>query len=257
MAYAPSALLVSGSVADGIKGLSSSATDIDIINPLSIIVFVAFVIHYITLFFDIDWAAILNFVYQVFINSVQSIRNVLTVQTARATYNHFVHLFATSLTSPTNLLTALSRSIQTPYTLLHWLLRTPSKHTTQRITADTIVLPSGTMYAKIRGLPRDVSAPEVRRYLETVLFEQYSMQVRVELRAKRNANGPQLINDEGSEIDTSGPGLWKGTCVRAAPAGAAASGGEEVNMGASEEGIPSGVPAPLGRRPRRSLSKRA
>ncbi|KAF3031136.1 hypothetical protein E8E11_000725 [Didymella keratinophila] len=204
----PSAALEHGTfgVAGGVKPFTSAAGDTNIPQSLVLTCFAAFVVYNLAFIFDIDLLAIINFgttVYHTIIKWIGIIRQKgprATVLAIASSFGNWVkdtyrsHMYAHAF-----------------HTGLEHMTSNPSEHLGRTIFVDTIIVPGAGSLALIRGLPSDVSAPELRQYLESILFVQYR-------------NGGQDINrvviqsesddTEDAPIDTSCPGLWNGTCVR-------------------------------------------
>ncbi|KAH6625639.1 hypothetical protein C7974DRAFT_377128 [Boeremia exigua] len=244
MGYPPSTLLDSNHMADGMQSFTSGASDNPIINGLSYAFGIALAIYYVAMIFDIDLTAVIDATVAVYHAS----QSVLTAQNAHATPRRIPNFIVWIYTSTATRIKTAYHSLKDTYKLLHWLATTlsqPSARGDPAITATTLTLAHCGTVAVIRGLPSDVSAPEVRRYLETRLYAQY--------RAQPN------LNNETARIDTPGLGLWNGTCVRGSSSGAATPSSSGVNTpasGSETDGSGGPVRGAAGKE-RRSRSKRA
>jgi hypothetical protein len=200
----------------GVKPFTSAASDTDIPQSLLLACLFAFIAYNIAVLFDIGLPALINFgtaVHQTIVDWVAVIRQ----KGFRAT------LFAITA-SFRNWITVTYRSNLHAHafrTALEHMISKPSEHLGRTILVDTVIIPGAGSLALIRGLPSDVSAPELRRYLESTLFIQYKPQqnandtnYRTDL-STYGMDGSSSSDTEDAPINTSIPALWNGTCVRA------------------------------------------
>ena len=182
MVRPPSAALENVNIIDGVKIPTSGASDIAISESLMLAFLVPLIIYNAAVFLDLDLATIVNFctsTYHTSINWVKSTHRSILIR-------HKLH-------------DGLAR-----------MLSNPGMHLGRTVTVDTVSVSGAGTLAVVRGLPSDISAPEIRRYLETVLYIQFQPQ----LQAARTTNHTGSATNEYAQIDTSGSGLWNDTCVR-------------------------------------------
>ncbi|KAJ4369540.1 hypothetical protein N0V86_009376 [Didymella sp. IMI 355093] len=200
----------------GVKPFTSAASDTDIPQSLLLACLFAFIIYNITVFFDIGLAVLINFgtaVHQTIVDWVAVIRQ-----------KGFRAILFAIITSSRNWIKATYRSNLHAHafrTGLNRMISKPGQHLGRTILVDTVIVPGAGSLALIRGLPLDVSAPELRRYLESILFIQYRSQPNANdtnYRADMSTygmDGSSSSDTEDAPINTSIPALWNGTCVRA------------------------------------------
>lgn len=203
----PSASLEHGTfdVVGGVKPFTSVACDTSIPQSLVLIFFVAYIVYNIAFLFEINLPTISNFsatACRTIIEWISVIRRkdiratVLAVANSsgnwiKITYHSHVQAYAFR-------------------TGLEHMIAKPSEHLGRTILVDTVVPGAGSL-ALIRGLPSDVSAPKLRRYLESTLFIQYrNANHDVDRAATRHGSD----DTEDAPIDTSCPPLWNGHCIR-------------------------------------------
>ena len=186
--------------------MTSAAGESIIPESLVLTCFIAFIFYNLAFIFDIDLSAMINFgttVYQTINKWIGVIRQkglratVLvikdsTVNCIKDTYRS--HMYAHAF-----------------HTGLEHMISKPTERLGRTILVDTVIISGAGSLALIRGLPSDVSAPELRRYLESILFIQYR---NVEHDVDRAATQPESDSTEDSPIDTSRSGLWNGTYVQ-------------------------------------------
>lgn len=204
----PSASLEHGTfdVVGGVKPFTSAACDTSTPQSLVLIFFVAYIVYNIAFLFDINPPAISNFsatAYHTIIEWISVIRRQGIPATVLAVVN-----------SSGSWIKITYRSHMQAHafrTGLEHMIAKPSEHIGRTILVDTVVVPGAGSLALIRGLPSDVSVPELRRYLESTLFIQYR---NVNHDVDRAATRPGSDDTEDAPIDTSCPGLWNGHCIR-------------------------------------------
>lgn len=222
MGFPPSANFEGHSVADAIVGLSSDATTLGALSTISLVVLFTVlltIIHNLGPLLDIDFQALANFgfaFYRITTNWAICLRQyIFTTQNVRNGPRFTIDLLTRIYTSSLTRIHATSRFLSDASTILPWLTRVlnvvPDPST---VTVSTLRLDGRGTVAVIHSLPSDVSAPEVRRFLETILWTQY----RHEIRAERSGvispdNAPNTPKDDEMTIVTEGRGLWQGTCV--------------------------------------------
>lgn len=225
----PSAALEHADFGTGgvIKPFTSAASDTGICQSLVLTCFVAFLIYNIFSFFNIDISAINNFgtmVYRALVKYVAVIGRHGSQRIFIIDQRIFIidQRIINIVNSFRNWVTSTYRSSLDAYAfhteLKRMFLNLRELHG-QNILVEIITVPGTGSLAMIRGLPYDVTAPELRRYLELILFDQYGPQLKTEDTINRDENrtidGPFLNDTEYAPIDTSCNGLWNGTCVRA------------------------------------------
>jgi hypothetical protein len=204
----PSAALehVTFDVVGGVKPFTSAACDTSIPQSLVLICFATFMVYNIAFVFDINLPAIINFnttVYRTIIEWIGVVRQkglratVLTIANPARNWlkdayrsHMYAHAFRTGL---------------------EHLISSSSEHLGRTILVDTIIVPGAESLALIRGLPSDVSAPELRQYLELILFVQYPD---ADHDVDRATTQSESDDTEDAPVDIYRPGLWNGTCVR-------------------------------------------
>ncbi|KAF3033896.1 hypothetical protein E8E12_004264 [Didymella heteroderae] len=204
----PSAALKHGTfdVVGGVKPFTSVACDTSIPQSLVLTCFVAFIVYNVAFLFDIDLPAIINFsttAYRTIIKWIGIIRQ-----------NDIRAIFLATANSSGNWIKDTYRSnmyAHAFHTGLKHMVSTRSEHLGRTILVDVVIVPDAGSLALIRGLPSNVSGPELRRYLESILFIQYH---NANYDVDRAPAQPDSDDPEETPIDTSCPDLWNGTCVR-------------------------------------------
>ncbi|KAF1925687.1 uncharacterized protein M421DRAFT_235807 [Didymella exigua CBS 183.55] len=211
----PSAALEDGTfnVVGCVKPFTSASSGNSIPQSLMLTCFFAFLAYNIAFFFGIDLPAIVNFgttVYQALINWIAMIRQ----QGIQRTSLNIVNSFRTWVTSTYR----SSMNAHAFRTGLKRMVSNPGERLGQTIPVDTVTVPGTGSLALVRGLSSNVSTPEIRRYLESILFIHYGLQLNDSHTVRRNGDrtvdGYVPEDTDDAPINTYTPGLWNGTCVR-------------------------------------------
>lgn len=203
----PSASLEHGTfdVVGGVKPFTSAACENNIPQSLELVFSAAFIVYNIAFLLDIDLSAIFNFSTMTYRTVIQWI-GFSRRKGIRATFL----AVAKSTGNWIKVTYRLKMQAHALRTGLEHMIAKPSEHLGRTVLVDTVVLPNAGSLALIRGLPSDVSAPELRRYLESTLFIQYR---NADHEAARAATWPGSDGTEEAPIDTPRPSLWNVHCV--------------------------------------------
>jgi hypothetical protein len=239
--------------AGGTKKFTSAATNINIPDNLLLAIFISFVLYNLAKLLDIDLATIVNFSYFFYCSSTNCVKSISTslvmmckcytkidsvsphIETHATLLIGFmipfvayimVILFDLNAAFTHNLIVGVfyatlrwfqsKRFAHKLHTALDNMLNHPLTDPDQSITAQVAnVTGSGTITV-IQGLPSDIPAADIRRYLETALYIHYQPQLQAHRDTRTLTNRTVPSTTEDAQIDTSSPGLWNDTCVRAA-----------------------------------------
>lgn len=197
----PSAALEHGTfdIGDGVEPFTSAAGETNIPESLALICFAAFVVYNIASLFGIDVSAIINFSTTVY-RAILGWTGIIHQKSVRIN-SLAIATFSGNWIKDTYRLNKYAYAFRAG---LEHMISTPSEHLGRTVLVNTVIVSGAGILALIRGLPSDVSAPELRRYLESVLFIQYHQGVDRAVNQLKSVNAP---------IETSRCGLWDGTCV--------------------------------------------
>lgn len=230
MAFPPSASLEGPSFPDGLKQLSSAASDTPTPGPLQLLSLALLVVNCTISILDNGIPAIVvesgAALYRTLVKFVDLLTFYHTILT-RHIHSKLLRVRSTITAYTTSIYNSFLDRPNASYnpvygsSLLHiWLDYQLSNRTTdanRTIIVNAITSPDSKTLTLIRGLPSNVSAPEIRRFLETALYDHFHSKLQAQ-RAPicpliRQAIAPEN-NDTGSAaIIAPSLDLRRGGCL--------------------------------------------
>ena len=256
-------------LAGGTKDVTSAATNTDLPKTLVLAIAIPFMLFNIAGFFDLDLDTIVNFGHFLYGHITDYVKSFRT--TILKAYKHCIDkgaivsgvktrvplivsgffglniiamlfgekvadLLALGLSIPCMCCIMLSHFTfrRTSFDLcdaLKDMLRNSKTEPDRTVTVQVANVPKTGIVTFVRGLPSDISAADIRRFLETALYTRYQPEIQAQANAASTTQYTEaaISQNEPSTndldtIDTSSPGLWNGSHVNDATSNPSTSG---------------------------------